>query len=161
VQQEPVEGYAMNYSSDHADAPSTHTTQYYEMLGNRGLYHDGWKIATFHGRKPWENKAAWGFDEDHWELYDLDEDPSEANDLMKGRDQANLDDPMVKKLIELVGLWWAEAGRYQVLPLDDRFQIRALGREALYGGREHMTFYEGSVRTQPFEAPRPSTAPGL
>lgn len=160
VQQEPVEGYAMNHSFDHADAPTSHTTQYYEMLGNRGLYHDGWKVVTYHGRKPWENKAAWGFDEDHWELYNLNEDPSEANDLMKDRDRANLDDPMVKKTIELVGLWWAEAGKYQVLPLDDRFYTRALGREALYAGREFMTFYEGAVRIQPYEAPRPSTAPG-
>lgn len=73
---------------------------------------------------------------------------------MKDRDRANLDDPMVKKLIELVGLWWPEAGRYQVLPLDDRLQVRALGREALYGQREHMTFDEGAVRIQPFEAPQ-------
>jgi arylsulfatase A-like enzyme len=154
VQQEPVEGDAMNYSFDDADAPSTHTTQYFEMLGNRGLYRAGWKIVTYHGRKPWENKAAWGFDEDHWELYNLADDPSESNDLMQGRDRADLDDPMVKTLIELIGLWWAEAGRYQVLPLDDRFQVRALGREALYGQREAMTFYEGSVRIQPFEAPQ-------
>jgi arylsulfatase A-like enzyme len=76
VQQEPVEGDAMNYSFDDADAPSTHTTQYFEMLGNRGLYRAGWKIVTYHGRKPWENKAAWGFDEDHWELYNLADDPS-------------------------------------------------------------------------------------
>ena len=55
---------------------------------------------------------------------------------------------------ELVGLWWAEAGRYQVLPLDDRFFTRALGREALYAGRERMTFYEGAVRIQPYEAPQ-------
>ena len=75
VQQEPIEGVPMNYSFAHAAAPTTHTTQYYEMLGNRGLYHDGWKIVTYHGRKPWENQAAWGFDEDHWELYNLAEDP--------------------------------------------------------------------------------------
>ena len=99
------------------------------MLGNRGLYYDGWKVVTYHGRKPWENAAAWGFDEDHWELYDLEEDPAEAHDLMADRDHANLDDPMVKKCIELVTMWWAEAGSYQVLPLDKRFQARALERE--------------------------------
>ena len=130
-----------------------HVTQYFEMLGNRGLYHDGWKIVTYHGRKPWENAAAWGFDEDHWELYDLAKDPAEAHDLMAGRDSANLDDPMVKKCLELVTMWWAEAGKYQVLPLDDRFQARALDREALYAVNPKTTWYEGAVRVQPFEAP--------
>jgi arylsulfatase len=153
VQQAPLEGFSMRYSFDAPDAPTNHTTQYFEMLGNRGLVHDGWKIVTFHGRKPWENKAAWGFDQDHWELYDLDRDPSEAHDLMKGRDSANLDDPMVKKLIELVGMWWAEAGRYQVLPLDDRFQERALGREGLGAQRETITVYPGTVRVQEHSAP--------
>jgi arylsulfatase A-like enzyme len=154
VQQAPIEGFSMKYSFDDADAPTTHRTQYFEMLGNRGLYHDGWKIVTYHGRKPWENKAAWGFDEDHWELYDLDKDPSESNDLMKGRDSANLDDPVVKKLIELVGLWWAEAGRHQVLPLDDRFMERAMGRDELFAERERMTFLEGTVRIQKFAGPQ-------
>lgn len=154
VQQAPLEGFSMNYSFGDAGAPSTHKTQYFEMMGNRGLYHDGWKIATYHGRRPWENEARWTFDEDHWELYNLEEDPSESHDLMKGRDTANFDDPMVKKLIELVGMWWAEAGKYQVLPLDDRFLVRALGREQLYAQRNHMTFYEGAVRIQPFEAPQ-------
>lgn len=153
VQQGPVEGYPMNYSFDDADQPTTHGTQYFEMLGNRGLYHDGWKIVTYHGRKPWENRAAWGFDQDRWELYDLRKDPAEAHDLMQGRDAADRDDPMVKKLLELVSMWWSEAGRYQVLPLDDRFMERALGREGLFAERSRMTFYEGSVRIQPFEAP--------
>src|SRR6185312_14206227 len=154
VQQEPVEGDAMNYSFDDADAPTTHVTQYYEMMGNRGLIHDGWKIATYHGRKPWENKAAWGFDADHWELYNLQEDPSESNDLMNHRDRANLDDPIVQRAQDLIQLWWAEAGRYQVLPLDDRFYSRALGREGLYAQERVMTFYEGATRLQPFSAPQ-------
>ena len=128
-------------------------------MGNRGLYSDGWKIATYHGRKPWENKAAWGFDQDHWELDNLADDPSEANDLMKDQDGADLDDPMVKQLIELAGLWWAGTGKYQVLPLDACFQVRALGREALHGQREHLTFDEGSVRIPPFEAPQTLNRP--
>jgi len=153
VQQEPLEGESINYSFADADAASTHTTQYYEMMGNRALYHDGWKVVTYHGRKPWENKAAWTFDDDHWELYDLANDPTESNDLMKGRDSANLDDPMVKKALHLITMWWSEAGKYQVLPLDDRFYSRALGREGLYPEPEVMTFYEGSVRIQPFSGP--------
>ena len=72
---------------------------------------------------------------------------------MADRDSANLDDPMVKKCIDLVTLWWAEAGKYQVLPLDDRFQARALDREELYAVNPKTTWYEGAVRIQPFEAP--------
>ena len=153
VQQEAIEGDSMLYTFRDADAPSTHVTQYFEMLGNRGLYHDGWKIVTYHGRKPWENAAAWTFSEDHWELYDLANDPAEAHDLMADRDAANLDDPMVTKCLDLVTLWWAEAGKYQVLPLDDRFQARALDREELYAVNPKTTWYEGAVRIQPFEAP--------
>ena len=73
---------------------------------------------------------------------------------MKDRDRANMDDPIVQKALDLVQLWWAEAGRYQVLPLDDRFYSRALGREGLYAERELMTFYDGATRIQPFSAPQ-------
>lgn len=154
VQQAEIEGESMQYTFDaDPDAPSTHVTQYFEMLGNRGLYHDGWKVVTYHGRKPWENAAAWSFDEDKWELYHVAEDPAEAHNLMEGKDASNLDDPDVRKCIDLVSLWWAEAGKYQVLPLDDRFQARALDREALYAASPKTTWYEGAVRVQPFEAP--------
>lgn len=154
VQQQPIEGYSMKYTFDDKEAETTHKTQYFEMMGNRGLIHDGWKIATYHGRKPWEDKAAWEFDKDHWELYDLKNDPSESNDLMKDRDRANMDDPIVKRCLDMVSLWWAEAGKYQVLPLDDRFYARALGREGLYAEREQMTYYKDTVRMQPFSAPQ-------
>jgi hypothetical protein len=60
---------------------------------------------------------------------------------------------MVRKCIDLVTMWWAEAGKYQVLPMDDRFQTRALDREALYASSPTTTWYEGAVRVQPFEAP--------
>lgn len=154
VQQEPIEGYSMRYSFDTGTATSPHRTQYYEMMGNRGLLHDGWKVVTYHGRKPWENVAAWSFEEDHWELYNLTEDPSESNDLMAGRDISQGDDPIVKKCLELVTMWWAEAGKYQVLPLDDRFYVRALGREGLYEESTTSTWWEGAVRIQPFSAPQ-------
>src|SRR5262249_50799095 len=101
----------------------------------------------------WENTAPWGFDEDHWELYDLEKDPAECHDLMEGRDRANLDDPMVKKMIELVGLWWAQAGRYNVLPLDDRFQARVLAREGLVADRTRYTLFPGLVRLPEHVAP--------
>lgn len=153
VAQEPIEGDSMLYSFDQPDAPTPHRTQYYEMLGNRGLIHDGWKIATYHGRKPWESRAAWSFDEDHWELYNLTDDPSECNDLMAGRDRANLDDPLVRRLLDLVSLWWAEAGKYQVLPLDNRFMERTAGRAGLFADRTKFTYFDGAVRIQEFAAP--------
>jgi arylsulfatase A-like enzyme len=153
VAQAPLEGVPMNYTFDDASAPTTRTTQYFEMLGNRAIVDGKWKAVTYHGRKPWENTAAWGFDEDHWELYDLEADPAECHDLMEGRDTANLKDPMVKKTIELVGLWWAEAGRHNVLPLDDRFQERSLARESLASRQTKFTFYPGAVRIPEHVAP--------
>lgn len=153
VQQELIEGVPMNYSFDAPDAPTNHPTQYFEMLGNRAIVDGKWKAVTYHGRKPWENRAAWTFDDDHWELYDLTSDPCECNDLLAGRDHTNLDDPMVKKMIELVTLWWAEAGRYGVLPLDDRFQDRIMERQGLVADRTKFTFYAGAVRVPGKVAP--------
>jgi arylsulfatase A-like enzyme len=153
VQQAQIEGFPMNYSFDSADAPTNHATQYFEMLGNRAIVDGKWKAVTYHGRKPWENRSAWSFDEDHWELYDLEQDPSECHDLMAERNVKDLDDPMAKKLIELVGLWWAQAGRYNVLPLDDRFFERALGRSALTEGRTKFTFFPGTIRIPEHVAP--------
>ena len=152
VQQALLEGVPMNYSFDAADAPTNHPTQYFEMLGNRAIVDGKWKAVTFHGRKPWENRAAWGFDDDRWELYDLEKDPSECHDLMAGRQITDLDDPMAKKLIELVGLWWAEAGRHSVLPLDDRFQERGLAREGLQT-RTKFRFLPGAIRVPEHAAP--------
>lgn len=153
VQQAELEGVPMNYSFDEAEAPTTHPTQYFEMLGNRAIVDGKWKAVTYHGRKPWENNAAWTFDQDHWELYDLEKDPSECHDLMKGRELSNLQDPMVKKLIELIGLWWAEAGKYGVLPLDDRFQSRCLERAGLAEARTKFTFFAGAARLPEHVAP--------
>jgi arylsulfatase A-like enzyme len=153
VQQAPLEGVSMRYTFDDADAPTRHPTQYFEMLGNRAIVDGKWKAVTYHGRKPWENEAAWGLDDDHWELYDLEADPSECHDLMEGKDLANLNDPVVTKMLELVSLWWAEAGRYGVLPLDDRFQARLLGRAGLEGERTSFTYYPGAVRVPEGNAP--------
>jgi arylsulfatase len=153
VAQAGLEGVPMNYSFDDASAPTNHPTQYFEMLGNRAIIDGKWKAVTYHGRKPWENYAHWRFDEDHWELYDLENDPSECHDLVKDADKTNLGDPMVKKLIELVGLWWAEAGKYGVLPLDDRFQVRALSRAGLTADRTKYTFFPGAMRMAERVAP--------
>ncbi|HEX7124233.1 MAG TPA: arylsulfatase [Thermodesulfobacteriota bacterium] len=154
VQQAPIEGVPMNYSFDDAGAPTTHPAQYFEMLGNRGLIQDGWKIVTYNGRLPWESRSKFAsIDEQRWEMYHIDEDPAEANDLIKGRSLGDLNDPMVQRFVDLVGLWWAEAGRYDVLPLDDRFQERLLGRGDLYSTREQLTFYPGAVRIPEGNAP--------
>jgi arylsulfatase len=153
VAQAPLEGVSMKYTFADAKAPTTHPTQYFEMLGNRAMVDGKWKAVTYHGRKPWENRAAWRFDEDRWEIYDLEKDPSECHDLMQGKDLANLSDPIVKKMIDLVTLWWAEAGRYGVLPLDDRFQERLLGRAELAAKRTKFTFYPGTIRVPEAAAP--------
>ena len=80
--QQPIEGTSLHYSFDDADAPDRHTTQYFEMIGNRGVYHEGWTAVTRHGI-PWEmvETPKRPFDEDVWELYDHADDWSQARDL--------------------------------------------------------------------------------
>ena len=86
------------------------------MFGNRALYHDGWVAACRHGKLPWETSGSASFDSDKWELYNVDKDFSEFNDLAAKEP---------KKLRELQDLFLAEAAKYNVLPLDDRFAERA------------------------------------
>jgi arylsulfatase len=112
VPQSPIEGVSFAPTFDDADVPAPHVTQYYEMMGSRALYHDGWKVVAFHplvnvdygdGRDP---RAP--FDQDDWELYHVAEDPSEIDDLAEKEPE---------KLAEMIDLWWREAERFQVLPL--------------------------------------------
>ena len=119
VQQKPIEGVSMAYSFDDAAAPDRHETQYFEMFGNRGIYHKGWTAVTKH-RTPWETGAdvkSPAFDDDVWELYDTTTDWTQAHDLSKEHPQ---------KLHELQRLWLIEAVKYNVVPLDDRFVERGL-----------------------------------
>jgi arylsulfatase len=139
VKQKPIEGVSMLYSFDKANAKGTRKVQYFEMLGHRAIYQDGWIAAVRHGRLPWE--AGMGtsktFDQDSWELYDVNHDFSEANDLA-----AKYPD----KLKQLQEVFWAEAEKYQVLPLDDRLTERmnpAL-RPSLIEGRTIFTYYPGA-----------------
>jgi arylsulfatase len=140
VQQRPYEGTSMAYSFDHPDAADRHTTQYFEMVGNRGIYHNGWTAVTKH-RTPWETGAAAlpEFDDDVWELYS-DTDWTQARDL-------STDEP--DRLHELQRLWLIEAVKYNVLPLDDRFAERGnpdlAGRPKLVEGTSQRLF-EGMVR---------------
>ena len=120
-----------------AEAKSRHTTQYFEMAGNRGIYQDGWFATTVH-RPPWEAKPRATFANDKWELYNVEKDFSCAHDLA-----AKYPD----KLEKLKGVFLEEAVKYNVLPLDDRswerFNAALAGRPDLLEGRTEMTVYEG------------------
>lgn len=116
VVQKPMEGLSMLYSFDHPKAPSHRTVQYFEMLGNRAIYKDGWMAAARHGRLPWETGASSGdFASDQWELYDIENDFSQADNLAAKRPT---------KLKEMQQAFLAEARKYHVLPLDDRLGAR-------------------------------------
>lgn len=107
VEQEPLHGASFRATFVDADAPEHHVTQYYEMFGCRAIYHGGWKAVAYHEIQMGEP----GLDQVPWELYDLRADPSETNDLAGAHPE---------KVAELDALWWAEAERYGVLPLDNR-----------------------------------------
>ncbi|MFB9903904.1 arylsulfatase [Allokutzneria oryzae] len=136
VQQRPMEGVSMAYTFDSANAPGRHETQYFEMLGNRGIYHKGWTAVTRH-RIPWGTTGAAlpAFNDDVWELYDTNTDWTQAHDLST---------EMPDKLHELQRLWLVEAARYNVLPLDDRFVERlnpeTAGRPQLVHGNRQLLF---------------------
>lgn len=136
VQQKPLEGVSMLYCFDEKDAAERHETQYFEMIGNRGLYHKGWTAVTRH-RTPWKTGAVQlpPFDDDVWELYDTNNDWSQARDL--AQEQPG-------KLKDLQRLWLIEATKYNVLPLDDRFAERAnatlAGRPQLAKGKRQLLF---------------------
>ncbi|WP_280462010.1 arylsulfatase [Nocardia carnea] len=114
VAQMPMEGVAMNYTFNDAAAEDRHTTQYFEIFGNRGIYHEGWTAVTAH-RAPWLMATAGvelpDLDEDRWELYDTRTDWSQARDLAAEHPEI---------LARLKQLFLVEAAKYQVLPLDDR-----------------------------------------
>jgi arylsulfatase A-like enzyme len=141
--QAPIEGVSMLYSFKDANAPTTKQVQYFEMLGNRGIWYKGWKAVTFHSGLPWESKPRSSFDEDKWELYNVEQDFSECHDLAEKHPD---------KLRQLVELWWAEAGKYNVMPLDDRRMERFSAREAVEE-RTSYTFYSGAVRIPQGAAP--------
>lgn len=136
VAQHPIEGVSMAYSFNDAGAPDQHQTQYFEMFGNRGIYHKGWTAVTKH-KTPWllMGETTVAFDDDVWELYDTTKDWSQAKDLSK---------EMPDKLHELQRLWLIEATRYNVLPLDDdtarRLNSDLAGRPQLIKGNTQLLF---------------------
>jgi arylsulfatase A-like enzyme len=141
VPQKDIEGISFAFSFEQADAPSKRRTQYFELGCNRGLYHDGW-MASAPSFAPWipNRSEDWSPDQQVWELYKLDEDFSQAHDLAAEHPD---------KLRELQDLWWVEAAKYSVLPLDWRAVIRmnaeAMGRPSLVGKRTQATYYPGMI----------------
>jgi len=135
--QTPIEGVSMMYTFADPRAPSRHTTQYFEIFGNRAIYQDGWLAGTVH-RAAWEFKPRRALEDDVWELYDARTDFSLSNDLAAKNPQ---------KLKEMQDLFMTEAVKYSVLPLDDRtierFNAALVGRPDLMAGRTSLTVYQG------------------
>ena len=134
IQQQPLEGFSMRPSFDDADAAESHTTQYFEMFCNRGIYHEGWTAVTRHNT-PWVMAEVGPLDDDTWELYDTNVDWTQADDLAAEKPE---------KLEELKRLFLIEATKYNVLPLDDRrverFDADLAGRPTLIKGESQRLF---------------------
>jgi arylsulfatase len=140
VQQKPIEGISFAYTFGDAKAKGRRTTQYFEMGVNRGIYQDGW-MASAVSFQPWQSvRGAFDPDKQKWELYKIDEDFSQANDLASANPA---------KLRQLQDLWWVEAARYNVLPLDwratERFDSELMGRPSLIAGRKKLVYYPGMI----------------
>jgi len=128
MRQMPIEGTSFAASLADPTAPSKAAAQYFEMFGHRGLWHAGWKAVAFHPPgTPYEN--------DRWELFHLDEDFSETNDLATTHPD---------RLAALVERWWTEARTHKVLPLDDRFRERFIvNASRFHGARTRYVFHAG------------------
>lgn len=139
IPQRPIEGVSMVYSFDNGSAPDARKTQYFEMIGNRAIYHDGWYAGTIH-KAPWEPQPRRPLADDVWELYNVNEDFSQSNNLA-GKNP--------EKLEELKKLFMDEAVKYNVLPIDDRSIERLdpaiAGRPDLMNGRTRLELYEGAA----------------
>jgi arylsulfatase A-like enzyme len=137
VEQREMDGVSMLYSADDAKSAGRRKTQYFEMFGNRAIYHEGWVAATRHST-PWVLTVNPPLENDVWELYDIEKDFSQADNLAAGNPT---------KLKELQTLFLREAERNHVLPLDDRrserFNPKIAGRPDLLGGRTTMTVFDG------------------
>ncbi|MFH1341573.1 MAG: arylsulfatase [Pseudomonadota bacterium] len=128
IAQMPIEGESFARSITDASTPSKASPQYFEMFGHRGLWHGGWKAVAYHPPgKP--------FEDDKWELFHLDGDFSEVDDLAAKQPE---------RLAEMIKLWWSEAEKHNVLPLDDRFAARFAENAARFqGARNHFVFHAG------------------
>lgn len=149
VAQKPIEGVSMAYTFDraNADAPSRKRVQYFEVMGNRAVYSEGWMACCRHGRLPWVTEGSADFEDDVWELYDVENDFSQADDLAERHPE---------KLRELQDLFLIEAAKYDVFPLDDRFVERAdiTLRPGHFTGRTTIEFPPTLRYLQEGSAPR-------
>lgn len=156
VTQSPIQGLSFRPSFDDGDVKSEHRTQYFEMLGHRSLYHEGWRAVcpwpgpSFKEGRPFGTRLTADdlrrIDVHGWELYNVEEDPTET----KNRAESDKD-----KLRELVTLWYVEAGKYDVLPIDGRGAERlAEERPQLAGERRRYEFYPGTQAVPENVAPR-------
>jgi arylsulfatase len=157
VTQSPIQGFSLKSSFDDAKAEAVHKTQYFEMLGHRSLYHDGWRaVCPWPGTSFVEAGRELGapitddmlneLDAKGWELYNVAEDPTETN---------NLADKERPRLIAMIGMWYAEAGKYNVLPIDSRAQMRmADPRPQIAADRKKYVYYPGTQSVPSMAAPR-------
>ncbi len=138
VPQLPVEGVSFAYSIDAPSEPSRHRAQYYEMLGHRAIWVEGWKAVTRH-------RQGDAFDTEAWALFHTDQDFSECHDLAETHPE---------KLRELIERWWMEAGRYNVLPLDDRMiELFVQRRPSAAAERRQFRFLPGAPHIDRFAVP--------
>ena len=135
--QTPIEGTSLLYSFNDAAAKEQHTTQYFEMFGNRAVYHNGWFARAIH-RAPWQTINMPPLESDTWDLYNVREDFSLSN---------NLADKYPEKVVEMEALFMSEAEKYHALPIDDRVIERMnaaiAGRPDIMAGRMSLTLYQG------------------
>jgi arylsulfatase len=147
VKQKPLDGISLVYTFDNATAPTRHGTQYFEMLGNRAIYKDGWMASTTPLRLPW---VTIGYepnpDDFKWELYNINEDFSQSNNLAAANPN---------KLKELQDVFDVEAKKYNVYPLDSSFASRVdpAIRPSLTRGRSEFVYYPGMIRIPEGSAP--------
>jgi arylsulfatase len=150
IPQKPIEGTSFAYTFDkaNADAPSKHTTQYFEMMADRAIYHDGWIASTKVIRPPWDVVGAVNPDPANnvtWELYDLSKDWTQHDDVAAANPA---------KLKELQDLFWTEAEKYQVLPLDASVAPRVIvPKPSLAAGRTTFTYSGELTGIPPGDAP--------
>jgi arylsulfatase len=140
VEQKPLDGTSLVYSFDKPDAPTVHNTQYFEMMGNRAIYKDGWMASTTPLRLPWVTSGYEPSPDDFkWELYNVSEDFSQAKNLI---------DQYPDKLRELQDAFDVEAKKYNVYPLDSSFASRAdpAIRPSLTRGRSEFVYFPGMIR---------------
>jgi len=149
VSQSPIEGVSFANTFDDVSTPTRHHTQYFEMMGHRSLYHDGWRaVCPWPGPSFTEAGKFFGepisadtlteLDAKGWELYHVEKDWAENyNVAAENR----------PKLIEMISIWYAEAGKYNVLPIDGRGVLRGVDeRPSIAINRTHYTYYPGTQR---------------